>query len=253
MIRKVSSVLNKLILLLGKPSLFFGQLVYYSFERPISLRRFFGEVTEIGAASLPVVMVALLFTGVDLGFQSYYQFKLIQAEIFVGAVTGLAIVRELSPVLVAVIIAGRSGSATTAQIGTMKVTEQLDALESMAINSKKYLGVPKLWAFVVAGPILTLVGDFVGIIGGYVSGVWLLHISKAAFIIKTKEYLHTYDFTSGLIKGLVFSTIIGIVSIYNGFNVEHGSKGVGKNTTRTVIVSYVLILVTNYFLSVLLR
>jgi len=238
---------------LGRSAIFFAQIFYYSFERPFSVNRLLAEIVEIGTASLPVVIIALLFTGVDLGFQSFYQFKVIQAETFVGAVTGLAVVRELGPVLVAVILAGRSGSATTARLGTMKVTEQLDALEAMAINSKKYLGVPKLWAFIVSGPLLTLVGDMVGIIGGYLSGVVLLHISKAAFLIKTKEYLHVYDFTDGLIKGLVFSVIIGVISIYNGFAVEGGSKGVGKNTTRTVILSYVLILVANYFLSIFLR
>lgn len=249
----ISRILRKFILSLGKPALFFGEMIYFSFTKPLFFNRLFAELTDIGVGSIPVVFIALLFTGIDIGFQTYYQFKLIQAQMYVGAVTGLAVVRELSPILVAVIIAGRSGSATTAQIGTMKITEQLDVLESMAINTKKYLGVPKLWAFIIAGPILTLIGDFVGIVGGYVSGVMFLHIGSTAFLIKTRQYLHTYDFTSGLLKALVFSAFIGIISIYNGFMVEHGSKGVAKNTTRTVIVSYVLILVINYFMSVMLR
>jgi len=211
------------------------------------------QVMEIGVRSFPVVGLTSLFTGMVLAFQSGFSFiKVFNEPIYVGSVVGLSLVKELGPVLTSMVIAGRVGAAIAAEIGTMNVTEQLDALYTLGTNPVRYLAVPRYIAVMVMVPILTALSDMIGIWGGYVVANLQLKIPASVYWEEVKTFVDMGDVNHGLIKAFFFGLIIVTTSCYKGFKCQGGAEGVGKATTSAVVVSMVLILVGDYFLSSLL-
>jgi phospholipid/cholesterol/gamma-HCH transport system permease protein len=236
----------------GAMSLLQLRVIVSLFRPPFPLRLTLQQMEEVGVRSLPVVLITAVFTGAVLALQTYSGFKRFGAESLVGSVVALSLTRELGPVLSSIMVAGRAGSAMAAELGTMKVTEQIDALATLATDPVRYLIVPRWVATIIVMPMLTIFADFIGIIGGYMVAVFILGTSGTSYIERTKQYLETSDVTSGLIKAAVFGSIIAFVGCYEGFATSGGAEGVGKATTRAVVTASILILVTNYILTALL-
>ncbi len=221
--------------------LFVGTLVQI-FRPPFRRKEIFVQMYRIGVLSLPIVLMVSLFTGMVLALQSAYQLTKMNAQIYIASLVALSVVRELGPVLTALVLAGRVGASITAELGTMKVTEQIDALETLATNPVKYLVVPRFLALCIMLPILTVYADFIGIMGGYIIGVYKLLIGPTIYMKMTFDTLVFKDVFTGLAKSLVFAIIICIVSCYEGFRTEGGAEGVGKATTFSVVLSFILII-----------
>ncbi len=216
---------------------------------PYEIRNTFKQMREVGIRSLPVVFITAVFTGMVLSLQTYTGFKRFGAETLVGTVVALSMTRELGPVLTGLIVAGRAGAAMAAELGTMRVTEQIDALETLATNPVKYLVVPRFIAGVLMLPALAVVTDIVGIIGGFVISVGLFGANSVSYWNRTWDYLELDDIYSGLIKAAFFGASISLISCYKGFYTEGGAEGVGKATTGAVVLSSMTILISDYFLS----
>lgn len=246
-----SSVI-RLIEEIGRVGLLFGKAIILLIRPPLRIKGIFKQMEQIGVNSLPVVMITATFTGMVLALQSYNGFKRFNAETLVGTVVAMSMTRELGPVLTGLIVAGRAGSAMAAELGTMKVTEQIDALETLAVNPVKYLIVPRLVAGALMLPILTILSDLIGVIGGYFVGVKLLGINSVIYIRRTIDYVEFHDIYSGLIKAFFFGLIIATIGCYQGFNSQGGAEGVGRATTLSVVISSMIILISDYFLSALL-
>ncbi len=232
--------------------LFFSAFIYI-FRPPYRFRNLFKQMESIGVGSIPVVLITATFTGMVLALQGYHGFKRFNAEGLVATVVALSMTRELGPVLTGLIVAGRAGAAMAAELGTMKVTEQVDALASLAVNPVQYLVTPRFIAGVVMLPLLTLFSDFIGIVGGYAVSVNLLGANAGVYMRRTTEYLEMEDILGGLLKAAVFGGIIAIVSCYKGFQADGGAEGVGRATTGAVVVSEMLILISNYYVTAFLR
>lgn len=237
---------------LGNIGIMFLQSIYWTFRRPFKLNYIFKQMEFIGVNSIMVVIITGTFTGMVLALQSYYGFRKFGAEGLVGTTVALSMTRELGPVLTSLMVTGRAGSAMAAELGSMRVTEQIDALIVMALNPVKYLVVPRVIASFLMFPVLTAIANFVGIIGGYLVGVKLLGINEGAFINKIVKYLDLEDIYNGLIKAAVFGIIMSVISCYKGFYTSGGAEGVGKSTTEAVVMSSVTILVTDYVLTSLM-
>ena len=207
---------------------------------------------EVGIKSIPVVLITGAFTGAVLALQSYTGFKRFNAETFVGTVVALSITRELGPVLTGLMVSGRVGSSMAAELGTMQVTEQIDALYTLAVNPIKYLIVPRLLAALIMMPVLVIFADLIGILGGYFVSVKVLHSNPYIYMERTWDYLELNDIYSGLFKAAVFGIIIATISCYQGFFTEGGAEGVGRATTKAVVLSCLLILIFNYIITALL-
>lgn len=216
---------------------------------PFDLRNTARQMYEVGVRSVPVVLVTAIFTGMVLALQTYTGFKRFGAEALVGSVVALSMTREMGPVLTALIVAGRAGAAMAAELGTMRVTEQIDALETLATNPVKYLIVPRFVAGFVMLPALTVVADLVGIVGGYMITVGLFGASPALYWRRTWDFLETGDIYNGLIKACFFGASIALISCYKGFYTRGGAEGVGRATTGAVVISFMTILISDYFLS----
>ena len=211
------------------------------------------QMNEIGVASFPVVGLTSLFTGMVLAFQSGFSFmKVFNEPVYVGSVVGLSLVKELGPVLTAMVISGRVGAAITAELGTMNVTEQLDALYTLGTNPIRYLAVPRYVAMMIMVPLLTALADVIGIVGGYVVAAVQLRIPGGTYWDEVRTFVDINDAMHGLIKSFFFGLIMVTTSCYMGFNCSGGAEGVGRATTRAVVISMVLILVGDYFLSAML-
>ena len=210
------------------------------------------QLVEIGVNSFPVTALTSLFTGMVLALQTGFSFrKVFNEPIYVGTVVGLSLTKELGPVLTAVVIAGRVGAAIAAELGTMKVTEQLDALYTLGTSPAKYLAAPRFIACIIGIPILTLMAIFIGIIGGGLVAVYRLGIPSGTYIDEIRQ-IGWKEGAHGLIKSVFFAAIIVIISCFKGFTCDGGAEGVGKATTSAVVLSMVLILVLDYFLSAIL-
>jgi phospholipid/cholesterol/gamma-HCH transport system permease protein len=216
---------------------------------PMEIRNIFYQMLEIGIRSLPVVVVTAIFTGMVFALQTYTGFKRFGAESVVGTVVALSMTRELGPVLTGLIVAGRAGAAMAAELGTMRVTEQIDALETLATNPVKYLVVPRFFAGLIMLPAVTIVADIIGIIGGYIVTVGLFKTSSVVYWKRTWDFLEPSDIYNGLIKACFFGASIAIISCYKGFYTSGGAEGVGKATTGAVVLSSMTILISDYFLS----
>ncbi|EKE08888.1 MAG: hypothetical protein ACD_16C00239G0009 [uncultured bacterium] len=236
----------------GRLTLFLAHALIQGFTPPYYLRQMVRQFWEIGYLSLPVVGLTALFTGMVLALQSYTGFSRFNAEGAIASVVALSMTRELGPVLAGLMISGRIGGAMAAEIGTMRVTEQLDALVTLSTNPQKYLIAPRLLAGVTMLPLLVLIADIIGIFGGYVVSIYRLNFNPAIYIKQTMDFIQLGDVTSGLIKAAFFGFIITSMGCYHGFNSKGGAQGVGRATTYAVVSSSILILITNYFLTALL-
>jgi phospholipid/cholesterol/gamma-HCH transport system permease protein len=210
------------------------------------------QMAHLGADSLPIVLLTMLFTGMVMTVQIAHEFIKYGAQSSVGGVIAIAMGRELAPVLTGVVVAGRVGAAITAEIGSMKVTEQIDALRVMAVSPMAFLVVPRLLACLVMMPVLVVFGDVIGTIGGYFMATQYAGISDFAFMHSIRVFCIPNDVVGGLIKGMFFGMIIALVGCHKGLTTENGAEGVGKATTSSVVTSIILIFVSNYFLSLLL-
>jgi phospholipid/cholesterol/gamma-HCH transport system permease protein len=237
---------------MGKILLLFISIVSWMVRPPLKLSLIFKQLEFVGVKSIFVVVLTGTFTGMVLALQSYYGFRLFSAESLVGSTVALSMTRELGPVLTALMVTARAGSAMAAELGTMRVTEQIDALSVMAANPVKHLIVPRVVAGVIMLPILTIVSDFMGILGGYFVGVMVLNINEGVFIKNITRYVDLGDLYNGLTKAAVFGLILSLVGCYKGFNTTGGAEGVGKATTEAVVLASITILVSDYFLTAIM-
>ena len=219
------------------------------FLPPSEIRNILKQMEEVGIRSLPVVLVTATFTGMVLALQSWSGFERFEATSFVGSVVALSITRELGPVFAGLMVSGRVGAAMAAELGTMKVTEQIDALITLATNPVKYLVVPRVVAATAVLPVLVIFADLVGILGGYFVAVYLLGANPYVYTTKTYQYLELKDIYSGLVKSAVFGCLIALISCHNGFVAEGGAEGVGRATTRAVVASSMVVLISDYFMT----
>lgn len=214
-------------------------------KKPLHIPMVFDQMVFMGVQSIVIVFFVMFFTGVVLAMQSAPQLAQMGGLIYVASLVTISICRELGPVLTALVIAGRVGAAVTAEIGSMKVNEQIEALDTMAINPIRYLVVPKLLALFIMLPCLTIVGDASGIYGGYVIGVYNLKINSGLYIQTALKFLELKDIYTGLSKSFIFAIIIIMVGAYQGFKTRGGAVGVGKATTVSVVTSFILIILAD--------
>lgn len=224
----------------------------YHFKKRPNIKHIIVQMAHLGADTLPIVLLTILFTGMVLTLQTAHEFIKYGAQSSVGGVVAIAMGRELAPVLTGVVTAGRVGAAITAEIGSMKVTEQIDALKVMATNPVAYLVVPRLIACVFMLPVLVIFADMIGTVGGYLVATLYADINSLTYFQSIKVFTVVNDVTGGLIKGAVFGAIIAIVGCYKGLNAPNGAVGVGKATTGSVVNSIIAIFIMNYFLSLIL-
>ncbi len=216
---------------------------------PFYWRAFASALLRIGFMSLPVVGLTAIFTGAALALNIYDGSARFNAETFLPQILGVSIVRELGPVLAALMLAGRSSSAMAAEIGTMRVTEQIDAMSTLAVDPFKYLITPRILAATIALPLLVLTADIIGIYGGFLVSVYALDFSGAVYIRNLDEFLTNFDVISGLIKAAVFGFLLALMGCYYGYSSAGGAQGVGSATRIAVVTSAVLILSANYLLT----
>lgn len=231
--------------------LLFTEILYWIFLGPFARKKglrldhIFYQMEFSGNRSIIIVFFVTLFTGVVLAMQSAYQLEKMGAVIYVASLVAISLCRELSPVLTALVVAGRVGSAIAAELGTMKVTEQIEALETMAINPTRFLAVPRFIALFFMLPCLTVLGNLSGILGGFIVGTKSLGINPYLYMQTTFKYLALKDINTGLIKSFVFAMIIALIGCYQGLNTKGGAEGVGKATTRSVVTSFILIILAD--------
>jgi phospholipid/cholesterol/gamma-HCH transport system permease protein len=233
-----------------------GKLAVFAIEAIVSVisgrfyyKQFFKQLWEIGYNSLPVVGITAVFTGAVLALQSYTGFSRFSAESAIATVVVLSITRELGPVLAGLMVAGRVGAAIAAELGTMRVTEQLDALKTLSTNPMQYLVAPRLLAGAVALPCLVVIADIIGVFGGYIVSVEVLGFNSFRYLRDTFLYLETLDVVSGLVKAAVFGFIVSLMGCYYGYHSGRGAQGVGIATTRAVVSASITILLANYFIT----
>lgn len=234
---------------LGRLALFAGQTLGHLVRPPFYPREFLHALMQIGWFSLPVVGMTALFTGGALALQIYAGGARFSAESVVPSIVAIGMVRELGPVLGGLMVAARVASSIAAEIGTMKVTEQIDALVTLSTHPMKYLAVPRVLAATLAVPVLVAVGDSIGIFGGYLVGVNRLGFNPAAYLKNTREFLEWSDIASGLWKGAAFGFIVALMGCFYGMHSGRGAQGVGRATKSAVVAASVLILATNYILT----
>ncbi|SEN33775.1 phospholipid/cholesterol/gamma-HCH transport system permease protein [Gemmobacter aquatilis] len=235
--------------MLGEIAIFAGQVISHVFRPPFYPREFLHALMQIGWFSLPVVGLTALFTGGALALQIYAGGARFSAEAVVPAIVAIGMARELGPVLGGLMVAARVASSIAAEIGTMKVTEQIDALVTLSTHPLKYLAVPRVVAATLAVPVLVAVGDSIGIMGGWAVGVHRLGFNSAAYIKNTVDFLESWDITSGLLKGAAFGFLVALMGCYHGMNSGRGAQGVGKATKSAVVSASVLIFAANYLLT----
>ena len=243
-------VLSFLYFLGGLASLS-AQAIYLTFTPPFKKDRIFEQAKKAGYDSLPIVSLVALFIGFIFALQTAYFMQRIGSEIYIASLVALSVVRELGPVITALVVAGRVGAAITAELGSMQVTEQIDALETLATNPIKYLVVPRFLALSIMLPLLTLYADAIGIFGSYLICVYKLGISSSMYLHVTFDALLYKDLFTGLFKTIFFGMIIAIVSCYEAFNVEGGAEGVGRATTRSVVTAFIMIIAADCFFTAL--
>ena len=239
----------RFIIRLGELSAFIAQSIYHCFTPPFYPKLMLKQFINIGFYSLPVVSLTTIFAGMVIALQSYSGFSRFGAESMVAQVVLISVTRELAPVLSALMVAGRIGAAMAAELGTMRVTEQIDALTTLSTNPFKYLIAPRIIAGVIAVPLLVLVGDVIGIFGGYIVGVYKLGFNPANYINATVQELSYLDIVPGIVKGIVFGFIITLMGCYNGYKSKGGAQGVGEATTNAVVSASIIILIFNYIIT----
>ena len=234
---------------LGRFFYIMAESVLWTFRRPFDGAELLRQMVRVGWDSIPVVFLTCLFTGMVLALQTFRGFERFHAEGFVGSVVALSLTRELAPVLTGLMVAGRVGSAMAAELGTMRVTEQIDALYAMATEPIQYLVVPRVTASVLMLPILTVMGDAVGIIGGWMVSVGLFGANSYLYMERTFQFLEVNDVTSGLVKAAFFGLILSVTGCTKGFYTSGGAEGVGRSTTSAVVTASLYILLSDFFLT----
>lgn len=256
MVLQVTEFVGKKVLELcdvfGLFSLFLWHVLITLITTRLRLKKLFEQMRFIGVDSINIILLTGAFSGAVLALQSYIGFKRFGAEEFIGPVVALSLTRELGPVLTGLMVTGRAGSAIAAEIGTMQITEQIDALKTLNINVNQYLMVPRILGSVIILPFLTVFSMMCGIIGGYVISVYVLNLNGEQYISGIKSFLEFSDITGGLIKSSVFGLILSWVGCYKGYYTSGGAKGVGIATTQSVVTASILILISNYFLATML-
>ena len=247
--RYVLGILNQV----GGAAAMVRSCVFWLFRARFEFHEAVAQSVNIGVQSLGVTALTSLFTGMVLALQAGNTIGSIFGDpIFVGTIVTFSLIRELGPVLTSVVVSGRAGAAVTAQIGTMAVTEQLDALYTLGTNPIRYLVIPRMFAFVFTMPILTLFSNLFGVIGGYLVAVYALNVPGEVYLSDITTFVDTADFMHGFIKTFAFAFMIGTVCCFKGISTRGGAEGVGKSTTGAVVTTIVLILVLDYFLTAIL-
>lgn len=216
---------------------------------PYDLKALRDQVVRVGVDSVPVVFLTTLFTGAVMALQTFNGFARFHAEAYVGSVVALSMLRELSPVLSGLMVTGRAGSAMAAELGTMRVTEQIDALVSLATDPVQYLFVPRVLAGIIVLPMLVILGNAMGIGGGYLVAVKILGANPVIYMDNTFQYLRMNDLWSGLIKAAFFGGLLSLIGCQRGFDTQGGAEGVGRSTTNAVVIGSLAILVSDFFLT----
>jgi phospholipid/cholesterol/gamma-HCH transport system permease protein len=237
---------------MGRFFLMLWRVLAWTPRPPYDWRELLRQMVRVGYDSIPVVLLTAMFTGMVLALQTFTVLLRFNAESFVGSLVGLSMVRELSSVLSGLIVAGRVGSAMGAELGTMRVTEQIDALEVMATDPVHYLVVPRVWATTITLPILILFADAIGIYGGYLVAVVLLGANPVSYLAKSFQYMDLNDLFAGVIKAAVFGLLLAVIGCQQGFYTRGGAEGVGRATTSAVVRASIAILIADFFLSKLL-
>jgi phospholipid/cholesterol/gamma-HCH transport system permease protein len=250
--RKVISWINNL----GASTIFLS-LAFVRIFRPKQISKVIEQLYTIGAGSMLIIMLVGLFTGMVLGLQSYHALVKFGSQGALGTLVALSLIRELGPVLTAIMITARAGSAITAEIGSQRISEQIDALSTMHIDPLRYLISPRIAAAIISFPLLTAPFDVVGIIGGYISGVLLLGVNAGTYMYRVQSSVDMKDITDGFIKAMVFAVIVTTVCCYQGYYANlrtdsHGARAIGRATTTAVVLSCVLVLVADYIVTAIL-
>ncbi len=244
---------SKFVLQIGDIVVFAGTSLRLTFTSPSRLNELVKHIEFVGNQSLSIITLTALFTGLALSFQLYLGFKLFNAVNFVGPTVALGISRELGPVLTGLIVAARAGGAMAARLGTMRVNEQIDALDVMGVNTKQYLIAPRILASVISMPLLTAVFDFVAMMGSYFLCVHLVELDSAIFWQRIADIVQVKHIMEGLLKSAFFGMTFSVICTYRGFTTTGGAKGVGEATNRGVVLSMVMIIIFDYFITNMIR
>lgn len=257
---RVLSIISPVLTPLGRRLIFFAgelgrwcafvwQSLLWMFRKPYRFDQFARQMEFVGVKSTWIIALTAFFTGAVFALQTGRVYALFNMESMVGATVSLSLTREIGPVFAAIMVTARACSSMAAELGTMRVTEQIDALETMAVNPIQYLVVPRIIACTLMVPLLTMLYDYIGVVGAYLVGIHLLGINEGPFMSQLYLRLSANDIWGGLIKATIFGFLISAISCYMGYNAKSGAKGVGKATTRAVVASAVTILITDYFLT----
>jgi phospholipid/cholesterol/gamma-HCH transport system permease protein len=253
LLEAVGRVVLRLLEQIGRFFQMLGRTAFWAVRPPFDLKEWLRQMVRVGFDSIPVVFLTTLFTGMVMALQTYNGFARFHAEGWVGSVVALSLTRELSPVLTALMVTGRVGSAMAAELGTMRVTEQIDALTSLATEPVQYLVVPRVAASIAMMPLLTLMGDAVGMYGGYLVAVQLLGANPVTYVDNSFKYLTVADdVVSGLVKAAVFGLLFSLIACVRGYDTRGGAEGVGRSTTAAVVSGSLSILLADFFLTKLL-
>ena len=248
-VQNIGATLISFLAALGRVVLFSLTAIRWAFTPPFYWKQFFHQIVDIGFFSLPVVGLTTLFSGMVLALQSYTGFARFSAEDTVATVVVLSVTRELGPVLAGLMVAGRIGASMAAEIGTMRVTDQIDALDTLSTRPMQYLVGPRLLAGTICLPFLVLIGNLIGVLGGYLIGVYKLGFNPSIYLQRTLEFLEFSDVTLGLFKAMVFGFLIALMGCYHGYYSGRGAQGVGRANTNAVVSASILILVANYLVT----
>ncbi len=236
----------------GEHLILCGRALSWLPRRPFRVANYLDSAEYIGFGSLPIILLVGLFTGMVTSLQAINAFGQFGLEAYAGGTTGKALAIELGPVLTALMLAGRASSGIATELGTMRISEQIDALESMAVNPLQFLVLPRLMAGLIMGPILTMLFFIIGMGGVYFVAIVVMHVDQGPFTAYTRDLITVRDILQGLIKGGFFGFAVCLIGCYQGYNARGGGRGVGLGTTRAVVISSVTVLVTDYFLSQIL-
>ena len=247
--RRLPGLAERFLREMGRFGLTLWRVLVWTPRAPYDWRQLLHQIVVVGINSMPVVLLTAMFTGMVLALQTFNVLVRVNAESFVASLVSLSMVRELAPVIGSLMIAGRCGSAMGAELGTMRVTEQIDALEVLATDPIHYLMVPRVWATTITLPLLIVMADVIGIAGGYLIAVVLMGANPVTYMHRTYQYMDLRDLFSGLIKAAVFGLLIATIGCQKGFYTTGGAEGVGQATTRAVVLASISILIADFFLT----
>lgn len=248
-ITDIGDTILKQLVGLGDFAIFTSKTIFWTFKPPFRIKLLFDQIYFMGNKSVFIIFLTSIFTGAVFAFQIYVGMKAINTDSFIGPIVTIALSKELAPVLAGLVVAGRCGAAMAAQIGSMKVTEQIDALEVMGINSYQYLAVPRILGSTIAMPLLSGIFLLIGHFGSWLIGTKVLMIDPIIYTQKISDFMRLGMVAEGLIKAAVFGYLIGIIGTYQGFNVTGGAEGVGRGTNMAVVWGMITVLVVDFFLT----